>query len=147
MLAAEVIGDPDRLATARAKLADVTGTAVADTPAAAPQVPTYRPREQRIRDAAVAAGTTGPTDQRIRAAVDSIAPGGYVGLVDLREALGDVDHAEFTRVIREMSHSDPNVFLVPEDNRKALRDIDHAAAVRLGGEDNHLILIEHRRGT
>jgi hypothetical protein len=34
------------------------------------------------------------------------------------------------------------VHLVPEANRKALTVADHEAAVRIGGEENHLISIE-----
>ena len=32
--------------------------------------------------------------------------------------------------------------LVPDSNRKVLTDEDHAAAIRIGGEDKHLMAIE-----
>jgi hypothetical protein len=34
------------------------------------------------------------------------------------------------------------VHLAPDSNRKMLTEADHEAAVRIGGENNHLIAIE-----
>lgn len=34
------------------------------------------------------------------------------------------------------------VHLAPDSNRKTLTQADHDAAIRIGGEDNHLIAIE-----
>ncbi|SFW11565.1 hypothetical protein [Amycolatopsis australiensis] len=87
------------------------------------------------------------TEDRVRDAVAKLATedGGWVGLVDVRKALPDVDHDEVSRVLRDMSRTDLNVHLVPEDNRKALAPEDHAAAVTVGGEEQHVISIERPR--
>ncbi|WP_240521487.1 hypothetical protein [Amycolatopsis vastitatis] len=102
-------------------------------------------QEQRAPVVAVAPARS--TEDRVRDAVAKLAreEGGWVGLVDLRKELGDVDHAEVTRVLRDMNHNDPNVHMVPEDNRKALRAEDHAAAVHVGGDDQHVMRIERPR--
>ncbi|MET8998205.1 hypothetical protein [Amycolatopsis sp. NPDC004169] len=79
---------------------------------------------------------------RIRAAYRELVkePRGWVGLVDLRPKLG-APAAEVDAVLKELSRAG-KAHLVPEDNRKALTAADHEAAIRLGGEDNHLLSIE-----
>ncbi|QKV81024.1 hypothetical protein [Amycolatopsis sp. Hca4] len=81
--------------------------------------------------------------ERIRIAYRELAkePRGWVGLGDLRSKLGATDAAEVDAALKELS-STGEVHLVPEENRKALSAADRAAAVRIGGEDNHLISIE-----
>jgi hypothetical protein len=44
-------------------------------------------------------------------------------------------------VLKQLSGT-AQAHLSPLSNRKLLTDADHAAAVRLGGEDNHRLLIE-----
>ncbi|GAA2974291.1 hypothetical protein [Actinokineospora diospyrosa] len=82
-------------------------------------------------------------EQRVRAGYLKLvrAPGGWVSLVDLRAALGAVNRADVDSVLKEMSRTQ-QANLVPESNRKALTDRHHEAAIRVGGEDNHLISIE-----
>jgi hypothetical protein len=82
-------------------------------------------------------------DDRIRVAYEKLAssPRAWVGLVDLRPLLGDAAKDEVDAVLKEMSRTGV-ARLVPESNRKALTEADHAAAVRVGGEDNHLISME-----
>jgi hypothetical protein len=82
-------------------------------------------------------------ESRIRTAYQKLARStqDWVGLVDLRPMLGDAPKADVDAVLKELSRTG-QAHLVPEPNRKVLNDADHAAAVRIGGEDNHLIVIE-----
>ncbi|MFJ7214523.1 hypothetical protein [Amycolatopsis sp. NPDC098790] len=95
-------------------------------------------------EAAPTAGETsaGDLEERIRVAYRELVkePRGWVGLVDLRPKLG-APAAEVDAVLKKLS-SAGKVHLVPEDNRKALTAADHEAAIRIGGEDNHLLSIE-----
>jgi hypothetical protein len=79
---------------------------------------------------------------RIRTAYRELVkePRGWVGLADLRPKLG-APADEVDAVLKELSRAG-KVHLVPEDNRKALTAADHEAAIRVGGEDNHLLSIE-----
>lgn len=88
------------------------------------------------------AAPTGNLEDRIRVAYRELVkePRGWVGLVDLRPKLG-APAAEVDAVLKELSRLG-KVHLVPEDNRKALTAADHEAAIRIGGEDNHLLSIE-----
>jgi hypothetical protein len=88
------------------------------------------------------AAPTGNLEDRIRVAYRELVkePRGWVGLVDLRPKLG-ASAAEVDAVLKELSRLG-KVHLVPEDNRKALTAADHEAAIRIGGEDNHLLSIE-----
>ncbi|MDQ7804474.1 hypothetical protein Q5425_12070 [Amycolatopsis sp. A133] len=92
--------------------------------------------------AVVEAEPEGDLETRIRVAYRELVkePRGWVGLVDLRPKLG-APAAEVDAVLKRLS-SAGQVHLVPEDNRKALTPADHEAAIRIGGEDNHLLSIE-----
>lgn len=68
-------------------------------------------------------------------------PRGWVGLADLRLSLGDAETAEVDAVLKELSRTG-QAKLVPESNRKVLTAADRAAAVRIGGEENHMLSIE-----
>ncbi|MFC3453830.1 hypothetical protein [Amycolatopsis speibonae] len=87
--------------------------------------------------------TTEEIETRIRIAYRKLsdAPRDWVGLVDLRPMLGEVSTVDVDAVLKELSRSG-QVRLVPESNRKTLTAAAHAAAVRIGGEDNHLLSIE-----
>jgi hypothetical protein len=61
-----------------------------------------------------------------------------VGLVELRPMLGHMSRAEQDATLKSMSRG-RILDIWQEDNRKALTQPDHDAALRLGGEDNHLI--------
>lgn len=81
----------------------------------------------------------GDIESDIRAVYRKLAakPGDWVRLADLRPLLdGDVDGA-----LRRMSRT-RQAHLAPDSNRRALTPADHAAAIRVGGQDNHLLLIE-----
>jgi hypothetical protein len=99
--------------------------------------PTGTKTEQRVE----LTGTE--IEQRIEAAYRKLAGSSqdWVGLVDLRPLLGGAATKDVDAVLRELSRTG-RVSLVPESNRKALTAADHEAAIRIGGEDNHLISIE-----
>lgn len=82
-------------------------------------------------------------ESRIRIAYRKLsdAPRDWVGLVDLRPMLGEASTVDVDAVLKELSRSG-QIRLVPESNRKTLTAAAHAAAVRIGGEDNHLLSIE-----
>jgi hypothetical protein len=87
--------------------------------------------------------TTTEIETRIRTAYRKLAhsPRDWVGLVDLRPLLGDAPTEDVDTVLKDLSRAG-RVHLVPESNRKALTAADHDAAIRIGGEDNHLLSIE-----
>jgi hypothetical protein len=87
--------------------------------------------------------TTGAdVEDRIRAAYEELpkAPGGWVGLADLRGRLGDLDRSAVDEGLRALLRQD-GVRIIPAANTKALKPRDHAAALRIGDEDNHALLI------
>lgn len=104
-----------------------------------------RQRSMRLADFFAPNGTPSVDDveSRIRIAYRKLAraPRDWVGLVDLRPLLGGVPSEEVDVVLKELSRSG-EAHLVPEDNRKVLTKADHEAAIRIGGEDNHLLSIE-----
>lgn len=84
-------------------------------------------------------------DKRIRAAYDDLAPesGAWVSLTRLRSSLSDVKKAALDDALRAL-HDAPDVQLEPEANQKILEDADRRAAVKIGGEDRHLLAIGMR---
>ncbi|GAA4531068.1 hypothetical protein [Amycolatopsis samaneae] len=82
-------------------------------------------------------------ERRIRTAYRELArePRDWVGLVDLRPKLGAVPAKDVDAVLKALSRKG-KVHLVPEDNRKTLTAVDHQAAIRVGGQDNHLLSLE-----
>src|SRR5262245_1195111 len=78
-------------------------------------------------------------ESHIRDAYQKLArePREFVRLADLRAELRE----EVDALLKKMSR-DRRVYLEPDENRKMLTDADHTAAIRIGGEDNHLIAIE-----
>lgn len=89
----------------------------------------------------------GTTEDRIREVVAKLTEhSSWAGIIDVRKALPDVDHAEITQVLQDMARANPNVHLAPESNRKALQQEDHDSAVTFGGgEQQHMIAIEKPR--
>lgn len=63
-----------------------------------------------------------------------------IRLATLRTLI-DTPHDLVTETLLEMTRTG-FVHLVPDSNRKALTDADHEAAIRIGGEDKHLLIIE-----
>jgi hypothetical protein len=84
-------------------------------------------------------------EQRIRAAYAELAtsPGAWVSLTRLRPSLDDVPKAELDKALERLLDA-PDVELEPEDNQKTLKVEDRRAAVRIGGEDRHLLAIGMR---
>jgi hypothetical protein len=82
-------------------------------------------------------------EPRIRAVYSTLArdPGDFVRLVDLRSRLNGAAREDVDDVFLEMSRN-RRAHFAPDSNTKMLTAADHAAAVRIGGEDNHLIVIE-----
>lgn len=78
----------------------------------------------------------------IRATYESLAdePGAWVGLARLRAALADVPRADLDAALLEMVRA-RGVMLNPEFNQKTLTPADRHAAIRLGGENTHLLAI------
>lgn len=87
-----------------------------------------------------------PMTDRIVSAYNVLRTGlnEWVGLIDLRRMLGEgnawTTREEVDATLKTMSR-DGRIHLVPESNRKVLTAEDHNAAVRIGGEDNHLICL------
>lgn len=73
---------------------------------------------------------------------------GWAGLVDLRKTLDarGLSRAEQDKHLKRMS-SEGKIHIVPEDNRKVLNQADHDAAIRIGGEDNHLVTLADKPST
>lgn len=79
---------------------------------------------------------------RILAAVQALAAktGDWVSLRRLRPFFADVPREQLDEVLRQLSDSGA-VTIVPESNQKTLTTADHEAALRLGGQDNHLLAV------
>jgi hypothetical protein len=69
------------------------------------------------------------------------APGRWVGLADLREKLLGVSRAAVDGELERMASS-PGVHIQAESNQKTLTEADRAAAVRFGGDERHMLMIE-----
>jgi hypothetical protein len=81
-------------------------------------------------------------DGRVRAAYAKLAPEprAWVGLATLRDALNGESRAEVDQALHRLNRA-ADVNLIPESNQKVLTEEDRDAAVRIGGEDRHLIAI------
>lgn len=84
-------------------------------------------------------------DERIRSAYAALAaePGAWVSLSRLRQLFGDVSKAELDKALGNLLNA-TDVNLEPEPNQKTLKPEDRRAAVRIGGEDRHLLAIGMR---
>jgi hypothetical protein len=65
----------------------------------------------------------------------------WVRLAKIRPRLDGADREEVDETLLKMVRSG-TTHLVPDSNRKVLTEEDHAAAIRIGGEDKHLMAIE-----
>ncbi|GAA5167494.1 MULTISPECIES: hypothetical protein [Amycolatopsis] len=88
-------------------------------------------------------GQPADLEHRIRAAYRKLtaAPGEWARLAELRPLLNGAPAKAVDEALQELSRSG-RAHLIPESDRKALTGEDHEAAVRLGGEDNHLLALE-----
>jgi hypothetical protein len=84
-------------------------------------------------------------EDKVLAAYHSLAKrhGGLVSLVRLRDQLPGIDRETLDKTLKAMDRSRV-IQLEPEPNQKALPPEARDAAIRIGGEDKHLITIGHR---
>jgi len=68
-------------------------------------------------------------------------PGGWVNLADLRASLDTVLRTDLDVALKRMIRQ-PDVVIIPEADQAALKRRDREAAVRIGGEEKHLLSIE-----
>lgn len=64
----------------------------------------------------------------------------WMSLAELRKRLGG-NRQQQNAALRHAA-AQPGVHIIPVANQKALTDEDRAAALRLGGEDNHALMID-----
>ncbi|MDG4794959.1 hypothetical protein [Micromonospora sp. WMMD1082] len=85
---------------------------------------------------------SGPLKARIVSAYQALAaePGAWVSLRRLRPFFADVPRDDLDDSLRRLSR-EVGVNLVPESNQKTLSEADIKAALRLGGQENHLLAI------
>lgn len=70
-------------------------------------------------------------------------PGAFIKLSELRQKLADVPRADTDVALGRMYRAQ-HINLIPQSNRQRLSDAEREAALRIGGEDKHLISIEPR---
>ena len=82
-------------------------------------------------------------EERIRTAYAALTarPGAYVSLTRLRAAVSELPRPDVDEALLQMDLQ-PHVYLIAEANQKTLSDSDRAAAIRIGGENKHLLSIE-----
>lgn len=68
------------------------------------------------------------------------SPNGFVSLVDLRRKIGGLSRQEEDAALKELSRTG-KAHLAGLSNRKLLTADDHDSAIRVGGEDNHQIMM------
>ncbi|SER39825.1 hypothetical protein [Actinokineospora terrae] len=71
----------------------------------------------------------------------SVKPQDWVRLAKLRPELNGAEKSEVDEVLLGMVRAG-GTHLAPDSNRKVLTEADHAAAIRIGGEDNHLMAVD-----
>ena len=90
-----------------------------------------------------AAEPAGDAETQLRAAYTRLStkPGGWVSLVQLREAVGKLARHDVDTALISL-YQQPGVSLIPEENQKVLTAADRSAAVVIGDQNKHLIAIE-----
>jgi hypothetical protein len=95
----------------------------------------------------------GLLDEALRSGVDleslirtvyldlSVGPQDWIRLARIRPKLNGAGKSDVDDVLLKMMKTG-TVHLAPDSNRKVLTDADHEAAIRVGGEDKHLIAME-----
>ncbi|WFE33150.1 hypothetical protein [Micromonospora sp. WMMD975] len=92
--------------------------------------------------APVPADPAGALTARVVSACRALAdePGAWVSLRRLRPFFADVPRDDLDEALRRLSR-EPGVTIAPESNQKTLTEADIRAALRLGGQENHLLAI------
>ncbi|WFE37826.1 hypothetical protein [Micromonospora sp. WMMD998] len=88
------------------------------------------------------ADPAGALTARVVSACRALAdePGAWVSLRRLRPFFADVPRDDLDEALRRLSR-EPDVTIAPESNQKTLTEADIRAALRLGGQENHLLAI------
>jgi hypothetical protein len=83
------------------------------------------------------------TDLKITTLYKQLADkqGDWVRLAELRPLLNGAPRTDVDRVLKNMSRAG-QAHLAPDPDRKSLTTADRDAAIRIGGEDNHLLVVE-----
>lgn len=85
---------------------------------------------------------SGSTETSIRDAYGRLpkAPGGWVGLAELRADLAGIGRDDIDAALRKLALQ-KGVRVAPFDNTRALRPQDRAAALQFGDSPKHMIAI------
>jgi hypothetical protein len=83
------------------------------------------------------------TDNKIATLYRQLADkqGDWVRLAELRPLLNGTTRTDVDTVLKNMSKAG-HAHLAPDPDRKSLTPEDREAAIRIGGEDNHLLVVE-----
>jgi hypothetical protein len=83
------------------------------------------------------------TDKKITTLYRQLADkqGDWVRLAELRPLLNGATRTDVDAVLKNMSKAG-QAHLAPDPDRKSLTAADREAAIRIGGEDNHLLVVE-----
>jgi len=83
------------------------------------------------------------TDKKITTLYRRLADkqGDWVRLAELRPLLNGATRTDVDAVLKNMSKAG-QAHLAPDPDRKSLTAADREAAIRIGGEDNHLLVVE-----
>jgi len=120
------------LSAARLSLADVVTAASAKSQESGASAASW-PRGRHAVDVTA----------RVAAGYRELAPanGEFVKLRELRERLADIPRPEVDSALAEMFTSQ-RINLIPQENQQALSTADRESALRIGGENKHLISID-----
>jgi hypothetical protein len=97
----------------------------------------------KVRDIRTNRHHTEPSvEARVRQAYTALAPraGAWLRHTDVRHQLTDLPSEALDQAFRVLSHAQ-DVDMMPESNQKTLTAEDRRNAVRVGGQDTHLIAI------
>ncbi len=105
----------------------------------------YQRFGEMFTGAAVARTADQDLTTRIRQLYESLAsePGAWIKHTAVRLKLSDVPDADLDAAFLALSEAD-DVDMMPESNQKTLTDEDRRSAVRVGGQDTHLLAIGPR---
>jgi hypothetical protein len=102
-------------------------------------------RGEDLTDLFAAGGSHDDAESGIATGYRALAsePGAFVRLAELRDKLAGLPRDETDAALGRM-YREQLINLIPQSNRRELTAEDRASALRIGGEDKHLISIEPR---